>query len=478
MKAKHAIYENPLVCRYASRRMLEIFSPHFKFSTWRKLWLALAESQARLGLDIKPAQLRQMRQHLEDIDYKRAERYEKQFRHDVMAHVHTFGDAAPLARPIIHLGATSAYVGDNTDLIQMRYALELILGRILKVIDNLSRFAKPHRSLPTLAYTHFQPAQLTTVGKRAALWCYDLLMDLEEVSHRLDSLCFLGVKGTTGTQASFLKLFRGNHKKVLQLESLVAKKMGFDAVAPVSGQTYNRKIDANVLASLAAVAQSAHKFANDVRLLAHLKQIEEPFETSQIGSSAMAYKRNPMRCERITSLARYILSLSTSPAMTAAEQWFERTLDDSANKRLSIPEAFLAADAILIILDNVTGNLVVYPKVIRAAVDAELPFMATENLLMAAVQAGGDRQELHERIRRHSLAAADQVKHHGKPNDLLERLKADPAFRGLDLRAILNPALYIGRCPQQVDEFLRNSVKPALRKYRKFARIEQVELNV
>jgi len=316
------------------------------------------------------------------------------------------------------------------------------------------------------------------VGKRAALWCYDLLMDLEEVSHRLDSLCFLGVKGTTGTQASFLKLFRGNHKKVLQLESLVAKKMGFDAVAPVSGQTYNRKIDANVLASLAAVAQSAHKFANDVRLLAHLKQIEEPFETSQIGSSAMAYKRNPMRCERITSLARYILSLSTSPAMTAAEQWFERTLDDSANKRLSIPEAFLAADAILIILDNVTGNLVVYPKVIRAAVDAELPFMATENLLMAAVQAGGDRQELHERIRRHSRAAADQVKHHGKPNDLLERLKADPAFRGLDLRAILNPALYIGRCPQQVDEFLRNSVKPALRKYRKFARIEQVELNV
>jgi len=478
MKIHNMTYENPLVGRYSSPRMLEIFSPHFKFSTWRKLWLALAETQAQLGLDIKPSQLRQMRQHLEDINYKRAERYEKQFRHDVMAHVHTFGDAAPLARPIIHLGATSAYVGDNTDLIQMRFALELILGRTLKVIDNLSRFAKKYRGLPTLAYTHFQTEQLTTVGKRATLWCYDLLMDLDELAYRLESLCFLGVKGTTGTQASFLKLFNGNHKKVVRLDTLVAKKMGFDKIAPVSGQTYNRKIDANVLASLAALAQSAHKFANDLRLLAHLKQIEEPFEKSQIGSSAMAYKRNPMRCERITSLARYILSLSTSPAMTAAEQWFERTLDDSANKRLSIPEAFLAADAILIILDNVTSNFVVYPKVIRAAIDAELPFMATENILMAAVQAGGDRQHLHELIRRHSLAAADQVKNHGKPNDLLQRLKTDPAFSGIDLRAILSPDLYIGRSPQQVDEFLKNSSKPALQKFKKFLQIDKVDLKV
>ena len=471
-------YENPLISRYASAEMLAIFSPQFKFSAWRRLWLALAESERELGLPIKARQLAEMRRHLDDIDFKRAARYEKKFRHDVMAHVHTFADAAPAAGPIIHLGATSAFVGDNTDLIQMREALELARARLVRLIDRLAKFARRYRKLPTLGYTHFQPAQLTTVGKRATLWLYDLVMDLEEIQHRIDTVCFRSTKGTTGTEASFLKLFDGSHPKVRRLEKLVAKKMGFNTIAPVSGQTYNRKIDANIAATLCGIAQSAHKFCNDVRLLAHLKQMEEPFEKTQIGSSAMAYKRNPMRTERVTSLARYVMSLASSPAMTAAEQWFERTLDDSANKRLAIPEAFLAVDAILAILTNVADGLVVYPKVIAAAVAAELPFMATEDILMAAVQAGGNRQELHEIIRRHSQDAATQVKQHGRRNDLIERLQGDPAFADIDFADVLDPQKYIGRAPEQVDEFLRNTIAPLKRKFAKFAKIKDVELNV
>ncbi len=478
MKTQTNIYENPLASRYTSPRMLSLFSPQFKFSTWRRLWLALAESQAQLGLPITKIQLAQMRAHLDDIDFKAVARYEKRFRHDVMAHVHTFGDAAPKARPIIHLGATSAFVGDNTDLIQIRQALKLIQCRLYRVIELLGAFARKYRSLPTLSYTHFQPAQPTTVGKRAALWCYDFVLDFQEIMHRLSTITFLGVKGTTGTQASFLELFNGNHKKVLQLEKLVAQKMGFDEVAPVSGQTYNRKIDANVLATLCGIAQSAHKICNDLRLLAHLKQIEEPFEKTQIGSSAMPYKRNPMRCERITSLSRFVISLASSPAMTAAEQWFERTLDDSANKRLSVAEAFLAVDAILGIQANVLDGLVVYPQVIAAALAAELPFMATENILMAAVQAGGDRQELHEQIRRHSMEAASQVKQQGCKNDLIERLQSDPAFSKVDFADVMNAKNYIGRAPQQVAEFLREVVAPILRKYKKPCQIEDIELKV
>ena len=472
------VYENPLISRYSSSEMLKIFSPQFKFSTWRRLWLALAESQAELGLPVTNRQLAQMRRNLDDIDFNRAARYEKKFRHDVMAHVYTFGDAAPLARPIIHLGATSAFVGDNTDLIQMRKGLELVRARLLRIIELLGRFARRYRKLATLGYTHFQPAQLTTAGKRATLWCYDFTLDLEEIHYRIDSICFRGVKGTTGTQASFLKLFNGNHKKVARLEKMVASKMGFTKTAPVSGQTYNRKIDASVLASLCGIAQSAHKISNDVRLLAHLKQIEEPFEKTQIGSSAMAYKRNPMRSERITSLSRYVISLASSPAMTAAEQWFERTLDDSANKRLAVVEAFLSVDSILCILANVVDGLVVYPKVIAAAIQAELPFMATENIIMAAVNAGGDRQQLHEAIREHSMAAAAEVKQHGRTNDLIKRLKNDPAFAKVDFQDVLKAEHYIGRAPEQVDEFLRDVVGPIKRKFRKYARVADMELQV
>ena len=476
--SKIHVYEDPLISRYSSPAMLYIFSPQFKFSTWRRLWLALAQSQAQLGLSISKRQLAQMQVHLDDIDLARAARYEKKFRHDVMAHVYTYGDAAPLARSIIHLGATSAFVGDNTDLIQLRSGVELVMARLLRIVDLLGKIARRYRKLPTLGYTHFQPAQLTTVGKRATLWCYDFVLDLEELLHRLETICFRGVKGTTGTQASFLKLFDGNHNKVLRLEKMVAAKMGFSQIAPITGQTYNRKIDANVLGSLCGVAQSAHKFSNDIRLLAHLKQIEEPFEKNQIGSSAMAYKRNPMRCERVASLARFVISLTSSPAMTAAGQWFERTLDDSANKRLAIPQAFLSIDAILGILANILDGLVVYPKVITAAVMAELPFMATENIIMAGVQAGGDRQQLHEAIRKHSLAAAVQVKQHGRSNDLIERLKSDPLFGSVNFKDILKPEHYIGRAPQQVDEFLRDVVNPLKRRLRKYASAEDMELKV
>ena len=461
------LYVSPLVERNASREMAQLFGAKRKFRTWRKLWLQLAKAQKKLGLHIKQSQINQMARHLDDIDFNKAARYEKKFRHDVVAHIHTFADAAPKAAPIIHLGATSCYVGDNADLIIMREALQMTADKLAAVINLLSKFAKKHRSLPTLGFTHFQPAQLTTVGKRATLWCYEFAMDLQEIEHRLDTLPFRGVKGTTGTQASFLTLFEGKHSKVKQLDKAVAAAFGFKNTCAVTGQTYQRKIDTLVINCLASIAQSAHKMCNDLRLLANLKEIEEPFEKSQVGSSAMAYKRNPMRCERVTALSRLVLSLASSPQMTASEQWFERTLDDSANRRVVIPEAFLAIDGILQILINVTDGLVVYPKVIAAHVTAELPFMATENILMAAVKAGGNRQELHQILKLHSHAAASQVKKFGKPNDLISCLKADIAFRNINFEKVLNPKSYIGRAPQQVDEFLKDIVTPIRRKYRK-----------
>jgi len=467
MAKDSSVYSSPLVERNASREMAELFGPDMKFRTWRRLWLELARAQKKLGLKITDTQIREMEKHLDDIDYKKAAAYEKKFRHDVMAHVYTFGDVAPKAAPIIHLGATSCYVGDNADLIIMRKGMEILAGKLACVIDRLGRFAKKYRALPTLGFTHYQPAQLTTVGKRATLWCYDFALDLDELEKRKDTLPFRGVKGTTGTQASFLALFVGSHSKVKRLDEMVAKAFGFSCRCAVTGQTYPRKIDKMIVDVLASVAQSAHKMCNDIRLLANLKELEEPFEKSQIGSSAMAYKRNPMRCERTTGLARLVLSLASSPAMTAAEQWLERTLDDSSNRRISIAEAFLAVDGILEILINITSGLVVYPKVITARVMAELPFMATENILMAGVQAGGDRQVLHERIRVHSHAAAAQVKQLGKENDLIDRLKKDPAFAKIDFRRVLNPKVYIGRAPQQVDEFIAEAVAPVRRRYRK-----------
>jgi len=461
------LYVSPLVERNASREMAELFGAQKKFSTWRRLWLELAKAQKKLGLDIKQTQIDQMAKHLDDIDFNKAARYEKKFRHDVMAHIHTFADAAPKAAPIIHLGATSCYVGDNTDLIIMREALQITAGKLAAVINLLGRFAKKYRTLPTLGFTHFQPAQLTTVGKRAALWCYEFVMDLQEVEYRLEMLPFRGAKGTTGTQASFLELFDGNRNKVRQLDKALAKAFDFKKICAVTGQTYQRKIDAFVVNTLASIAQSSHKLCNDLRLLANLKEIEEPFEKSQVGSSAMAYKRNPMRAERVTALSRLVLSLASSPQMTASEQWFERTLDDSANRRVVIPEAFLAVDGILEILINMLDGLVVYPKVIKARVKAELPFMATENILMAVVKAGGNRQKLHEEIRRHSQAAAARVKNLGKKNDLINRLKRSRSFEKVDFGKVLNPKRYVGMAPQQVNEFLRVVVAPIRRKYRK-----------
>ena len=471
------VFVSPLVERNASREMAELFGAQKKFSTWRRLWLELAKAQKKLGLDIKQNQINQMAKRIDDIDFKKAARYEKQFRHDVMAHVYTFADAAPKAAPIIHLGATSCYVGDNAELIIMRQALQLIAAKLAVVINQLSSFAKKHRSLPALGFTHFQPAQLTTVGKRATLWCYEFVMDLQEIEHRLETLPFRGVKGTTGTQASYLELFEGNHSKVKQLDKAVASAFGFTKLCAVTGQTYQRKVDTLVVNTLASIAQSAHKMCNDIRLLANLKEIEEPFEKTQIGSSAMAYKRNPMRCERTTALSRFVLSLATSPMMTASEQWLERTLDDSANRRIVIPEAFLAVDGILQILINITGSLVVYPKVIAARVAAELPFMATENILMAAVKAGGNRQVLHEKIRLHSQAAAAQVKQFGKANDLIDRLKADISFTKVDFDKVLNPDKYIGRASKQVDEFIKEIVTSILKRYRSSLNLK-VELNV
>jgi adenylosuccinate lyase len=467
MPQEKSIYTSPLVERNASPEMAELFGPQRKFSTWRRLWLELAKAEKKLGLDIRQNQIDQMARHLDDIDFKKAARYEQQLRHDVMAHIRTFGDAAPKAAPIIHLGATSCYVGDNTDLIIMRDGLQLLAGKLAAVIDLLTRFADAHREMPTLAFTHYQPAQLTTVGKRATLWCYEFALDLEEIEHRIATLPFRGVKGVTGTQASFLELFDGSHSKVKQLDKLVTEAFGFKKVCAVTGQTYQRKIDTQVVNTLALVAQSGHKMANDLRLLANLKEMEEPFEKYQVGSSAMPYKRNPMRCERITGLARFVMSLAGNPPMTASEQWFERTLDDSSNRRIVIPEAFLAVDGILQILLNVLDGLVVYPKVIEAHVAAELPFMASENILMAAVKAGGNRQELHEKIRLHSQAAAAEVKRFGRPNDLIARLRTDIAFAKVDFDEVLNPTAYTGRAPQQVREFIKTVVTPIRSRYRK-----------
>src|SRR5689334_8594849 len=446
--------------------MAELFGEQRKFGLWRRLWVVLAEAERELGLNISQEQLDELKAHVDEIDFKAAAAYERKLRHDVMAHVHAYGDVCPKARPIIHLGATSCYITDNADLILMREGLQLLARRLAAVIDQLGRFAKEHRDLACLAYTHLQPAQPTTVGKRACLWAYDLALDLAEIEHRTQSLRARSIKGTTGTQASFLHLFHGDHAKVRQLERLVAQKLGFDDSYAVTGQTYTRKIDSQIIDLLSGIAQSAHKMATDLRILASRKEIEEPFEADQIGSSAMAYKRNPMRCERVCGLARFIVSLQSSAAATAAVQWMERTLDDSANRRLVIPQAFLAADAILLLLQNITAGLVVYPRVIAANLDQELPFMATENILMAAVQSGGDRQELHERIRRHSQEAAQRVKQDGQPNDLIQRLSADPAFGKVDIESALNAQHFVGRAPQQVDEFLSEVVEPIQSRYR------------
>jgi len=461
----HDVYDNPLITRYASQAMLRLWSPRRKFSTWRRLWVALAEAEAELGLPITAAQIEQLRAHVDDIDFAAADQYERRLRHDVMAHVHAYGDVCPDAKGIIHLGATSCYVTDNTDLLLMRESLELVRGRLVAVIDRLATFAQQHRDLACLGFTHLQPAQPTTVGKRACLWAYDLVLDLAELEHRLATLKSRGVKGTTGTQASFLELFGGDHGKVRRLEQLVAAKMGFADSYPVTGQTYTRKVDAQVLSALSGVAQSSHKAATDLRLLQSRKELEEPFETEQIGSSAMAYKRNPMRAERICGLARFAISLESSAAQTAATQWLERTLDDSANRRLTLPQAFLAVDALLILYQNVAAGLEVRPAVIARHLAEELPFMATENILMAAVSRGGDRQHLHEQIRRHSQAAAAVVKNEGKPNDLLARLAGDAAFAGVDFATATDASRFVGRAPEQVDEFVAEVVAPIRKKY-------------
>jgi adenylosuccinate lyase len=473
-------YANPLTERYASPEMSRIFSPAFKFGTWRRLWLALAETERELGLPIPDRAVEAIRAHLDDFDLARAAELERELRHDVMAHVHHLGEQAPEARAIIHLGATSAYVGDNTDLIQHREALRLTARRIAAAVAALARFAREHRDLPTLGFTHFQPAQPTTVGKRATLWIQDLLLDLEEVEFRISTLRFHGSRGTTGTQASFVDLFEGDGEKAERLTRRIAERMGFEQVYGVGGQTYPRKVDYGCLATLAGVAQSASKFANDVRLLSHLKEVEEPFEERQIGSSAMPYKRNPMRSERIGALARHAITLTLDPAFTAASQWFERTLDDSANKRIAVPEAYLSVDAVLLLLHNVASGMVVYPQMIRRRLMEELPFMATENLLMRAAKRGGDRQDLHERVRVHSNAAGREVKEHGRPNDLMDRIAADPAFgvTRAELEEDLRPELYVGRAPAQVDEFLAEWVEPALARYPGAAGEDAPELKV
>lgn len=461
----HDLYQNPLVTRYASRQMARVWSSQTKFSTWRKLWVALAEAERELGLHIAEAQVEALRAKVDAIDFEAARQYEKRLRHDVMAHVHTYGDAVPEARAIIHLGATSCYVTDNTDLILAREALGLVRDKLVGAIDALATFALRWKELPCLGYTHFQPAQLVTVGKRATLWCHELILDLREVERRIETLKFLGVKGTTGTQASFLALFEGDHAKVDALDGRVAAMFGFDATYPVSGQTYSRKVDAQALAALGGVAESAHRFGSDLRLLAHERELEEPFEADQVGSSAMAYKRNPMRAERMCSIARYALALPPAMSQTAATQWLERTLDDSAIRRVIIPQMFLAVDALLGLYLNIVPGLVVHPAMTARHVAAELPFMATENLLMAAVQAGGDRQDLHERIRTHSLAAVARLKEGHADNDLITRLEADPAFPTLNFDVVLDPSRFVGRCPEQVVSFLETEVEPIRRHY-------------
>lgn len=474
------IYESPLSSRYASDEMLYLFSPDKKFGTWRKLWVALARAEMELGLPVTQKQVEELESHIDDINYDVAAQEEKRLRHDVMAHVHAYGAQCPNAMPIIHLGATSCYVGDNTDIILMREGLSLIRDQLVRVLHTLSTFADRYKELPTLGFTHFQPAQLVTVGKRATLWMNELLMDLDEVEHRIASLKLLGSKGTTGTQASFLELFEGDHKKVKKLDEKIAHEMGFEDTVPVSGQTYSRKTDANVLSTLSGIAQSASKFATDMRLLCHLKEVEEPFEKNQIGSSAMPYKRNPMRCERICALCRYVISDAQNPAITAATQWFERTLDDSANKRIAIPEAFLAVNAILNIYENVASGLVVHEKVIARHVREELPFMATENIMMDAVKRGGNRQDLHERIRVLSQEAGKNVKDLGLTNNLIDLIAADPMFgmKREELLAHLDPSLYIGRCPQQVSEFLAEWVRPVLSRYLQALKRPSAELKV
>ncbi len=461
------VYESPFNARYASEEMQYLFSANKKFRTWRRMWVALAEAEMEEGLQITHEQINQMKQFQDDINYDAAEAYEKAMRHDVMSHVHAYGDQATLAKPIIHLGATSCFVGDNTDILVYAEALQLTRKKVAAVIVKLSSFAMEFRSMPTLGFTHYQPAQLVTVGKRACLWIQELLLDMEELDFVIEHLRLLGNKGTTGTQASFLELFNGDHKKVCSLEKRIVNKLGYNSAIPVSGQTYSRKQDTRILNVLSGIAQSAWKFSNDMRLLANLKEIEEPFETKQIGSSAMAYKRNPMRSERISSLARYVVIDALNPAITSGTQWFERTLDDSANRRISIPEGFLAVDAILGIWLNIAGGMVVYPKMIEKHVMEELPFMATENILMEAVKQGGDRQDLHEKIRVHSMDAARTVKVEGKPNDLLERIVSDSAF-GLNkdsLKDVMNPIQFVGRSPEQVEEFVRDFVNPIIKPY-------------
>lgn len=460
-------YESPLSSRYADPEMKFLFSPDKKFRTWRRLWIALAETEKELGLPITQEQIDQLKAHAEDINYEVAEAREKIVRHDVMSHVYAYGEQCPNARAIIHLGATSCYVGDNTDIIIMMDALKLVRNKLVSVIRVLSDFAMQYKELPTLAFTHFQPAQPTTVGKRATLWIQDLLMDLEDVEYQLSKAKLLGSKGTTGTQASFLELFDGDYEKVKALDRKIAEKMGYDSCYAVSGQTYSRKLDSQVLAVLSGIAQSAAKFSNDIRLLQHLKEVEEPFEKNQIGSSAMAYKRNPMRSERIASLSRYVIADSLNPAMTEATQWFERTLDDSANKRISVPEAFLAVDGILNLYSNVADGLVVYPKVIEQHLRRELPFMATENIMMDAAKRGADRQQLHEHVRVHSMAASKVIKEEGGENDLLSRIAGDPIFGVTleELQGIVSPEKYVGCAPMQTEEFIRNTVQSALAEY-------------
>ncbi len=471
-------YESPLSSRYADEKMKYLFSPDKKFRTWRRLWIALAQAEKELGLNITQEQIDEMIQYADDINYEVAEAREKEVRHDVMSHVYAFGLQCPKAMPIIHLGATSCYVGDNTDIIIMIDALKLVRQKLVGVIRVLSRFAMEYKDLPTLAFTHFQPAQPTTVGKRATLWIQDLLMDLEDVEYQLSKAKLLGSKGTTGTQASFLELFDGDHAKVKQLDSIIAEKMEYSSCFAVSGQTYSRKLDSQILSVLSGIAQSAAKFSNDIRLLQHLKEVEEPFEKNQIGSSAMAYKRNPMRSERIASLARYVIADSLNPAITEATQWFERTLDDSANKRISVPEAFLGVDAILNLYLNVADGLVVYPKVIEQHLRRELPFMATENIMMDAVKRGADRQQLHEHIRVHSMAASKVIKEEGGENDLLSRIAGDPIFGVTleELNAIVSPEKYVGRAPRQTEEFITETVNPTVQKY-DFAE-EKAEINL
>ena len=472
-------YVSPLSERYASKEMQYIFSPDKKFRTWRKLWIALAEAEHELGLNITEEQINELKAHADDINFDVAKEREKVVRHDVMSHVYAYGVQCPNAKGIIHLGATSCYVGDNTDIIIMTEALQLVKKKLVNVMNELSKFAMEYKALPTLAFTHFQPAQPTTVGKRASLWLQELVLDMEDLDHCLENMKLLGSKGTTGTQASFLELFDGDHEKIKTLDKKIAEKMGFKACFPVSGQTYSRKVDTRVANVLAGIAASAHKFSNDIRLLQHLKEIEEPFEKTQIGSSAMAYKRNPMRSERIASLSRYVMVDALNPAITSATQWFERTLDDSANKRLSIPEAFLAIDGILDLYLNVVDGLVVYPKVIEKRLMSELPFMATENIMMDAVKAGGDRQELHERIRTLSMEAGRNVKEKGLDKKLIELIDADPAFNMSleELKKTMDPSKYTGRSEQQVEEFVAEVIKPILDENKEFLGLK-AEINV